>query len=356
MHRHPVLRLSACSTHRAALAAALLASIIVSTTAAAADKTDIMLFKNGDRLTGEVKTLDRGKMSFDTDAMGVIKVEWDDIAQLYSTATFEVALEDGARLYGSLVETTRPSEIRLQTDTTTLDLPIDTVVRMTPIKSTLIDRMTMSVDVGYSLAKANKLEQSNVGYDFGYRDAKRQITFSFDGSTSSSENDAPSTRVFSGFNYRRFNADRIWDPFGIAQMERNDELGIDRRVSAGVGTSRWLRDTNESRIAFGGGLVRSWEDDNAAVETQEDTEALVTMDFEWFHYDEPELDVSTKFSLYKRLSGSREPRGNLDVNFKWEIFKDFYWSFSFYYTFDRQTETGTPTNDYGSFVSLGWKL
>jgi hypothetical protein len=103
-------------------------------------------------------------------------------------------------------------------------------------------------------------------------------------------------------------------------------------------------------------LVRSWEDDNAAVDTQEDTEALVTMDFEWFHYDEPELDVSTKFSLYKRLSGSREPRGNLDVDFKWEIFKDFYWSFSFYYTFDKQSETGTPTNDYGSFVSLGWKL
>jgi len=73
-------------------------------------------------------------------------------------------------------------------------------------------------------------------------------------------------------------------------------------------------------------------------------------------YDSPQLDVSTKFTLYNRLSGTREPRGNLDVNFKWEIFKDFYWSFSFYYTFDRQTETGEPTNDYGSFVSLGWKL
>ncbi len=356
MPLRPLTRLAACRPARPLLACALLVAALTIGAARAGDKTDIMLFKNGDRLTGEVKTLDRGKMSFDTDAMGVIKVEWDDIAQLHSTATFEVALENGERLYGSLVETTRPSEIRLRTDTTTLDLPIDTVVRMTPIKSTLIDRMTMSVDVGYSLAKANKLEQSNLGYDFGYRDAKRQITFSFDGSTSSSQNDAPSTRVFSGFDYRRFNADRVWDPFGIAQLERNDELGIDRRVSAGVGTSRWLRDTNESRIAFGGGLVRSWEDVNATVETQEDTEALVKMDFEWFHYDEPELDVSTKFSLYKRLSGSREPRGNVDVNFKWEIFKDFYWSFSFYYTFDRQTETGAPTNDYGSFVSLGWKL
>ena len=61
-------------------------------------------------------------------------------------------------------------------------------------------------------------------------------------------------------------------------------------------------------------------------------------------------------TLYNRLSGTREPRGNLDVSFKWEIFKDFYWSFSFYYTFDQQHETGAATTDYGSFVSLGWKL
>ena len=176
-----------------------------------------MLFKNGDRLTGEVKTLDRGKVSFDTDAMGVIKVEWDDIAQLYSTTTYEVGLEDGERLYGSLAATTRPSEIRLQTDTTTLDLPIDTVVRMTPIKSTLIDRMSMSVDVGYSLAKANKLEQSNVGYDFGYRDERRQITFNFDGSTSSSASDAPSTRVF-----RRLQ---------LPALQRESHLGPVRRRS-----------------------------------------------------------------------------------------------------------------------------
>jgi hypothetical protein len=33
-----------------------------------------------------------------------------------------------------------------------------------------------------------------------------------------------------------------------------------------------------------------------------------------------------------------------------------YWSFSFYYTSDKQTETGQPTNDYGSFLSIGRKL
>jgi len=354
MHRRSPARLAAYPA-RLVLASAFVAGFVFTSVASAA-KSDIILFKNGDRLTGEVKTLDRGKVSFDTDATGVIKIEWDDIEQLYSNTTFEVALDNGDRLYGSLAETTRHNEVRLQTDTTTLDLPLGTVVRMTPIKATVLDRMEMSVDVGYSLAKANKLEQSNVGYDFSYREQKRQIKLSFDSSTSSSDNDPSSTRVFGDFGYQRFLDKSTWYPFGAGQIERNDELGIDRRVSLGGGMSRWLRDTNQNRIAFSGGLIRSLEDDNGSTERKSDTEALVAMDLEWFRYDSPQLDVSTKFTLYNRLSGTREPRGNLDVNFKWEIFKDFYWSFSFYYTFDRQTETGEPTNDYGSFVSLGWKL
>ncbi len=355
MHRRRPARLAAFCPAPFVLASVLVAGLAF-TGVASADKSDIILFKNGDRLTGEVKVLDRGKIAFDTDATGVIKVEWDDIEQLYSKTTFEIALQNGERLYGSLAETTRHNEIRLQTDATALDLPIATVVRMTPIESRLIDRMNMSVNVGYSLAKANKLEQANVGYDFSYREEKRQITFSFDGSQSNSESDPSSTRTFADLGYRQFLPAHAWDPFGIAQIERNDELGIDRRESVGGGMSRWLRDTNQSRIAFGVGLIRSLEDERGSTETKSDTEALIAMDFEWFRYDSPQLDVSTKFSVYNRLSGTREPRGNLDVNFKWEIFKDFFWSFSFYYTFDQQHETGTATNDYGSFVSLGWKL
>jgi hypothetical protein len=355
MHCRQLARLTCCST-RLLPAGAMLAAVLAAGTAAAADKTDILLFKNGDRLTGEVKTLDRGKISFDTDAAGVIKIEWDDVEQLFSTTTYEITLDSGERLYGSLAETTRPAEIRLQTDATALDLPTETVVRMAPIKATIIDRIDMSIDVGYSLAKANKLEQSNVSYDFAYREEKHLLTASFDGSTSSSDSDPSSTRVFSDFGYRRFLDNSVWYPFGVGQFERNDELGLDRRVSLGGGMSRWLRDTNQNRIAFSGGLIRSLEDDNSSTDRKSDTEAMVAMDLEWFRYDTPQLDVATKFTLYQRLSGTREPRGNLDVSFKWEIFKDFYWSFSVYYTFDKQSDSNEATDDYGSFVSLGWKL
>ena len=44
------------------------------------------------------------------------------------------------------------------------------------------------------------------------------------------------------------------------------------------------------------------------------------------------------------------------MNFRWEIFKDFFWGFSVYYTYDGQAENEEEANDYGSFTSLGWKF
>jgi len=324
--------------------------------AAAHAQSDVALFRNGDRLTGEIKSLDRGRVSFDTPTTGVINLEWDDIAQLFSTTTFELNLQSGERIYGTLAETTGDGQLRVQTPTGTMDLPTEAVVRMTPIKSTLIDRTEMRVDLGYSLAKANDLEQSSFGYDYRYRGEARQINFDIDASASSSESDPSSTRMFTSFDYQRYIEKLEWNPIGIGQLERNDELGIDRRFTYGGGMGRYLRDTNQSRIAFAGGLVRSLENDAGSSETTDDTEALVAMNLEWFQYDEPELDVSTVLTLYRRLSGSKEPRGNIDVNFRWEVFKDLFWGFSVYYTYDGQSENEEESVDYGSFISLGWKL
>ena len=337
------------------LLAGVLLAVAFATSGPAHGQSDIALFKNGDRLTGEIKSLDRGKVSFDTPTTGVINLEWDDIDQLFSTTTFELNLVSGERLYGTLAETTGDGQIRRQTATETRDLPNETIVRMTPIKATLLDRIEMKVDLGYSLAKANDLEQTTSGFDLLPR-GEPDLSFGIDSAISSSESDPSSQRVFTNFNYQRYLDKSEWNPFGIGQIERNDELGIDRRRSFGGGMARWLRDTNESRIGFGGGLVRSFEEDIGSTGTTEDTEALVAMDLEWFQYDAPELDVSMQFQLYRRFSGSKEPRGNIDVDFRWELFKDFFWGFSFYYTYDGQSENDEETVDYGSFTSLGWKF
>jgi hypothetical protein len=143
----------------------------------------------------------------------------------------------------------------------------------------------------------------------------------------------------------------------LSQVERNDELGIKRRVTAGGGMGRWLRDTNQSRMSFLGGLVYGNEDAEGLTNSEWTTEALLGLGMEWFRYDTPELDISTRLAVYERLTGDSRTRGNLDVDFRWELFADSFWGFSIYYSFDTQPEIETSSkSDYGIVTSFGWEF
>ena len=55
-----------------------LLTVLVST-AGAQPKTDVVRLANGDHITGEVKSLNRGQLEYKTDDAGTIYFEWDKI-------------------------------------------------------------------------------------------------------------------------------------------------------------------------------------------------------------------------------------------------------------------------------------
>lgn len=85
------------------LSKAILLTLLVALSCnARAAKTDVVYLHNGDRITGEAKSLFRGKLEFSTDHMGTIYIEWDDIREITSTTGQTVELTNGQRFYGPL--------------------------------------------------------------------------------------------------------------------------------------------------------------------------------------------------------------------------------------------------------------
>ena len=70
--------------------------------ASAAPKTDIVLFKNGDRLTGELLSLKRGRLNLNTHATGTIAIEWDKISGVISKQHIQIETGSGIRYFGTL--------------------------------------------------------------------------------------------------------------------------------------------------------------------------------------------------------------------------------------------------------------
>src|SRR5262245_23487637 len=83
--------------------AIILTVILPAVTLQARDKTDVMVMKNSDRMTCEVKGLERGVLYVKFEYIdGTASVNWSKVARLESNYLFYVKTEDGSVYTGTL--------------------------------------------------------------------------------------------------------------------------------------------------------------------------------------------------------------------------------------------------------------
>ena len=74
----------------------LCAALLISVPLLAQENTDVIVMKNGDRFTGEIKGLSGGVLSVKVSYVdGTIAVQWSQVAQLESNRLFLVHTESG---------------------------------------------------------------------------------------------------------------------------------------------------------------------------------------------------------------------------------------------------------------------
>ena len=323
--------------------------------------TDVVVFDNGDRLTGEIKSLERGKLRFKTEATDTISIEWDNVAFLSSDQNIQVETYDGRRFLGHLKLSPALKTINIQLGDDYLDLDASHVVGMTPIEDEGLERIDGTITAGYSFAQADAVEQLTFGLDTEFRTEKRSFGFSLDSSVSNTDENAASQRHSGNLDYKRFWPNR-WLVSGFLSGTRNDELGIDLRTSAGGGGGRIISQSNHSRLLVESGLMLSHEnlspgDDGVDPPDKDTVEAYLSMDWDWYRFDSPELDLSTSLEIIPNLTDTGRIRGEFDISLRWEIIHDLFWQISLYDSYDSDAGVeGAEKNDYGITTSLGYKF
>lgn len=326
----------------------------ISMPAIAADKTDIVIFINGDRLTGEFKSLERGRLRFKTDATGTISIEWDNVAFIKSDQNIQVETEDGVRYLGRLSTTTDEKQIVVETGSGPVGLDAEHVILMTPIEERGLDRVDGDISAGYNFAKADEVTTTYLSVDLNYRAESRIFSLDFDSLFSDSSTNEPSQDISLDLGYRRLLANR-WLAGVVVSFERNDELGLDLRTSIGGGGGRILHQSNNSSLSLIGGLLLSREKVGAGVADEDYLEAFATVTWDWFRFDTPELDLTTSLQIIPNLTDSGEVRGEFEIEFKWEIVEDLFWALAIADSYDSKAElSGGENNDYSIITSVGW--
>jgi hypothetical protein len=316
-------------------------------------RADEVIFKNADRLTGEVKSLERGRLRFKTDATNTINIKWDEVAYLSSDQNMQVETDLGARHLGHLVRSEKKFIIVVETNTGPIKLNNIQVVHMTPIEEKGVDRIDGEITAGYNFTKASEVSQLYLGVELDYRTENRIWSLDLDAAVTDSETNEANQRESLDLQYMRLMRNR-WQISGNVSVDRNDELGIDLRTSVGGG-GRILRQSDHSSVVLMVGLLATRENLAGSTSDEETIETYGTLTWDWFRYDEPEFDLSTTLQIIPNLTDTGRVRGELAIKLKWQMIDDVFWRLEFYDSYDsRSGVTGAEKNDFGVITLLGY--
>jgi hypothetical protein len=327
-----------------------------------AQSTDVVEVANGDRITGDVRRLQNGLLSFRTAAAaapgaqrwaGTISIVWAEVVRLASTQNLDIELGTGERLTGS-ISSPAAGELIVQT-TTGPSRPIATreIVYIVPIEAGFRGRTTGSVDFGLNVTNAEAARSYTLAAAAVHRSAAHvyETEASFDSWLSARDDAERLTRNEFALDVRRRLGAR-W--FGIAKFElqQDEPLELDVRLVVGGGLRRMLLQTNRTVLAVEGGVDYDGEAYDSADAFSHSVEVFGGTSWNWFapgHSTQAAVDATVFISLERQRM-----RLELDSKLRRDLLSSMYWALSIIENFDSNPPGDRPRSDLGLSVSLGW--
>ena len=338
--------------------------LLVASPLIARDKTDVLVMKNGDRLTAEVKGLSAGVLyaSFDY-IQGTSSVQWSKVAYIESKQLFIVKTTDGSVYTGTLstaeTEEKRPVEIKVEESAgEETVLPRKQIVMMAETSDKIWQRFSGDINSGIIYSKANQNTQYTLGADLEYLRPRWSADASYDSTLSSSSGtSSAATRnqlTLSAMRLLRWNN---WFYTGLGSFLQSSEQDIRLQTGLAGGVGRYLKNTNNTSIALIGGLA--WQNINyiqsaAPVPAENVGAAWVGTRLKFFRFDKTNLDISA--NAFPALSQPGRIFVETNATYYIKITGDLKWNISFYGNWDNQPPAHFNGSDYGTSSGLSYSF
>ena len=318
-------------------------------------KTDTLRVRNGGKIIGEIKELNRGQLRYSTDAMSTVQVDWEKVLSLQSDKYFEFEFESGERRFGRIGRGPEDrTAILVLTDTTVVNLT--QIVAIVPIKRTFWSRLTGFFDLGLDILKANNSRKLSTAAEVNYRGEKWAGRLS--GSSYQQRQDSANDvqRNNTSFVGTRVLPGR-WDITMFLSYERNNEIQLDHRIQAGGGAAyRLLHTHRQFATLLAGGSYENEKFTTSPDET-DSFELMGRASYQEYKFSTPKLDISTNLTTYLSLTDIGRVRLSGEGRAAYELVKDFTVGARLYADYDsRPPGLETSTSDYGLTFTLGYSL
>src|SRR5215218_7401929 len=248
---------------------ALIAAAVCASYAWAGRNDDVVIFKNGDRLTGEIKGLQRGELKFKASYMAdAVRLDWSKVARLESKSSYLVLLIDGRLVTGPLrlapASAAFSDNFLVGPEHNLVSVRQMEVLKITPVEAGFFRQLEGTIDFGFSYASGNDQYQAELLSSATYRRGEHSVTARLDSVFSGQAEGDSSARNQFTLDYRKQLTPK-WYAGGIFDLLRSDQQSLDLRATAGGLLGRNLRQTERTRLSVFGGLAGTRDRYSAAV-------------------------------------------------------------------------------------------
>ena len=318
-----------------------------------AQRTDVVTLANGDRITGEILRLDRGRLEFKTDDAGTLYLEWENLATLVTTRLVDLETREGVRYFGSLAPAAARA-VRVARPEGDIAMPMADVTSITPIGRSFWRKLDGSVDTGFNYTQSSGIGTLTFNSNTVYRRPAFQARVAASVTLTRSEEDSNrDDRATLDLSYLRYPWKR-WILLGVGRFETNESLGVVLRSQAAAAVGPRLVNSNRAQLSVAAGLAFN-DEQGVDVDATQNLEAIVVFQTSYFTYDRPSTNLDIGLQYYPSLSNPGRHRVQLDGAVKRELLKDLIVALTVYNSYDnRPPNASADRNDVGVVASIGW--
>ena len=230
--------------------------------------TDVIVMKNGDRFTCEIKGLSAGVLSIKLSYVdGTIGVQWSQVAHLESNQLFLVHTESGD-VYTGKISTTGvsndppikieiaevPEKAKAEAPAKELEVAQRNVIQLNQTSAGFWRRFDGAVNTGLLYSKGNESVQYNIGSQVAYNRERWSSQLNINSSFASNSNSNVTTRNQIDVSTLRLLRWNNWFYAGTGSFLQSSVQDINLQTTLGGGIGRYLKNTNRTSIYVLGGF------------------------------------------------------------------------------------------------------
>lgn len=328
-------------------------SFLVLTAWSATYAQDSLTFRNGNRVFGEVKSMQKGVLTIETPySDDDFTIKWNEILEIKTTTAFLFTLSNGDRFTGTIRSADSANVVLSGLRDGQSTRMLSEIVAMKSSSTKLKDRIVANVSVGYSVTKAKNAQQFSIRSAVNYSARRWSTDVSYNSVLAKQDEIADVKRKDGGINYNYYLPHDWYLPVSLSFLSNTEQL-LKFRLIARTGIGKYAVHSNALYWGWSVGANHNSETYMDETPGRNSWECFLGTELNLF--DTGDFSLLTRLVGYPSLTESGRFRTDFSIDTKYDLPLDFYISLGATVNYDNRPVEGGSDVDYVFQTTFGWK-